>query len=212
MFLFLNLLKITGSRAEATPEQLEFFEAQKIPIGRVFDATGLSKSEYYSVMKELDKSLAIGVTPCEKEGHTIRTRHGHCAQCNPAVIAFQERYSQLGFVYVASSNQLGFLKIGFSTDILDRIRTLNSFGYGGTNDWQWLHAFYLYDGGRIEYKCQLHFREYRIPSVYIRDGKEVSCLETFSCDHESVAYKIYELCEKKCHIYTNEEAITALNF
>ena len=73
-----------------TKEQLKFLETQKISLDKIFDATGLSKTEYHKSMKEMDKIIAIGVTPCAKFSHSMRTRNGHCVQCNTATIAFRK--------------------------------------------------------------------------------------------------------------------------
>lgn len=189
-------------------DQLAFLDSQGIPLGRVFDATGMRKSEYKAAMKTLDMVLAIGVSPCDKGGHTIRTRHGHCAQCNPAVIAFQNRYSQRGYVYIAGSRTHQLIKIGYALDVLNRMKSLNYFGYGGTNDWLWLHAFDVYNGGRIEHEAQLYLRGARFPTSYKRDGILVDCLETFKYPHEDAEKTIRYFCKNACNYYRNDEAIS----
>jgi len=194
--------------SDITREQLEFLDSQKIPLGRVFDATGMRKSEYREAMKTLDMLLAVGVSPCEKGEHTIRTRHGHCAQCNPAAIAFQNRYSQRGYVYVAGSRTHQLIKIGYALDVTNRMKSLNYFGYGGTNDWLWLHAFDVYNGGRIEHAVQLYLRGARFPTTYVRDGSAVNCLETFRYPHEDAEKTIRYFCQDACNYFINEEAIS----
>ena len=193
--------------SDITREQLEFLDSQKIPLGRVFDATGMRKSEYRAAMKTLDMCLAVGVSPCEKGEHTIRTRHGHCAQCNPAAIAFQNRYSQLGFVYVAGSRSLQLIKIGCALNVNHRMGTLNSLGYGGVNDWLWLHAFYVFDCGRIEYNSQLYLRNVRESRIYVREGKKVNCLETLRYGHDDAMQVVLHYADGKCHYYRNENSI-----
>lgn len=193
--------------SDISAEQLAFLDSQGISLSQVFDATGMSRSEYREAMKHLDMCLAVGVTPCEKGGHRIRTRSGHCAQCEPANIAFQNRYSQLGYAYIAISQSCDLIKIGCTSDVPDRMRNLNGMGYGGIKDWQWLHAFYVFDCGRVEYNTQLNLRIYRVPRTYIRDGKEVNCLETFKLRHEEALEVMMRNTETGYHYYKNENII-----
>ena len=90
--------------SKLTKEQSAFLAKHNTPISSVFDASGMGKSDYRAAMKELGKTVAIGVTPCKKGNHTMRTRSGHCIQCNPASIAFQKRHLMDGFVYVAGAS------------------------------------------------------------------------------------------------------------
>jgi hypothetical protein len=42
--------------------------------------------------KSEGKTLVLG-GKCRRAGHRLRTRAGHCAQCDPKKIKFQERYN-----------------------------------------------------------------------------------------------------------------------
>jgi hypothetical protein len=95
-----------------TTEQLAFLESQFVPLSRTFDASGMTRREYQDEMKSLDLIVAYGVSACKARGHTLRTRAGHCCQCNTAALAFLLRFEDRGEVYVASSAKQGLTKIG----------------------------------------------------------------------------------------------------
>lgn len=165
-------------------EQQTFLEQQRIPLSRVFNAAGMSKSAYQEAMGDLGMVVAYGVSPCNKFGHTLRTRGGHCAQCNTAALAFVMRYDDRGEIYVASSALLALTKIGVAKAHQDRMRTLNSHGYGGTTDWQ-IHSHYEVDSaGRVEFMAQQTLDSYRVSKTYFRTGKTIDCQELFECSVE----------------------------
>src|SRR5690554_630136 len=110
-----------------------FVARHRISPLKLFDATGLTSREYKLVMKDLGKTFAFGVSPC-RNGHALKTRHGHCVMCDPAKIAFAQRHSNEGFVYIFGSLSEKVLKVGVTSDVDQRIRSLNYFSYGGASD------------------------------------------------------------------------------
>ena len=102
--------------AKLTSEQLAFLNCHGVSISEVYDATGMRRKHYYSDMKLLEMRVAIGVTPCTNKGHTMRNRNGRCVQCNPASFAFERRYEQEAFVYIAGSIRKKIIKVGAIRD------------------------------------------------------------------------------------------------
>ena len=133
-------------------EQLAFLKEHKVSSKFVFDAKGLKKSEYKEIMKDLNKLVAFNVTPCSKFGHTLRTRSGHCCQCNTAYLEFQKRNDSEGIVYIAKSLLGKIIKIGFTKSIQIRSESLNRTKYGGFNDWIIVYAIESKEAGKIENK------------------------------------------------------------
>jgi len=133
-------------------------------------------------MKALDKVLAIGVTACRKGNHSLRTRSGHCAQCNPASLAFQSRNKAEACVYVAGSISLKLIKVGMTKDVSNRFISLNGLGYGGVSDWTCLYWKKTEKAGEVEFRVHSKLNKYAAPTSYERFGNIVNCLETFSCD------------------------------
>ncbi|KAB1071578.1 hypothetical protein F6U93_00470 [Tamlana haliotis] len=167
--------------AELTSEQIRFLKEQKIHLKFVFNAQGLSKTDYRVIMKELNKMIAFNVTPCKKEGHTLRTRSGHCCQCDTAKIAFQKRNDSAGIVYIAGSLTGEVVKIGFSKAVEIRTESLNRTKYAGFNDWKILFALKSIDAGKIETKSNSLLHEYAFSLDYEHDGHWQDSHETYHC-------------------------------
>lgn len=167
--------------ARLSREQLQFLEQQEIPLSRVFDASGMSKLLYGRAMSELEMIVAHGVSPCREAGHTLRTRAGHCAQCDTARLAFLRRYDEQGEVYVAYSSQIGLTKIGVAKGYQERLRNLNSQGYGGATDWSIDFHCECNKAGRVEFLAQQKLKQYRVTKSYFKTGQTVHCQELFNC-------------------------------
>ena len=197
---------------QISKEQEEFLEKNQISISDVFDATGLRKKDYRQAMKKLGKNFAIGVTPCKKKQHTLRTRAGHCAQCNAARIAFQKRHSETLYVYVAGSNKLRAIKVGVCNEPSIRQQSLRELDYGGSNDWNIVFYVKVKNAGLIEFMAHKTLNIFAKPTKHIKEGKEVHCLETFSCSAkiaiESIEKETNEIIEE----WTDHEKIDEYDF
>ena len=165
---------------DLTVEQRLFLSRNKISMSAIFDATGMSRSQYQEAMKRDEKFFAIGVTPCNKEGHTIRARNGHCIQCTSKEIAFLRRYYKNGFVYISASLLKKLIKVGFSTDPDGRELTLNSFSYGGADDWTVIAQLKSENAGRIEFDVHERLSIFSSPQTYFHEGINKRCLEVFA--------------------------------
>lgn len=169
---------------ELSTEELDFLRSQKIAASGVFDATGMRKPEYASAMKEAGLSFAFGTTPCGNGGHTLRTRHGHCIQCNTAVIAYQLRHHKPGHVYLAGSAASGLLKIGTTADVGTRAWQLCNWRYGGASDWEMLLTSHVENAGSVEFAAQDKLRDRATAGDYWREGRRQSCYELFRCSYD----------------------------
>ena len=83
--------------AQLTKSQKDFLHHYGIREDETFDASGMSKSEYSAQMRGLGAKIAYGTTPCNAYGHSLRTRAGHCAQCDPRRIVFLNRHDSFGW-------------------------------------------------------------------------------------------------------------------
>jgi hypothetical protein len=171
--------------AELTFAQNCFLIHHKIPLSQVFDATGMKKKEYEEVMKELGMTIAIGVNPCRAiERHTLKDKHGHCVQCKPVNFAFQKRYNESGYIYVARSESLGLTKIGTAKDPARREYSLNNFGYGGCSDWKIIFTRQCNKYGRIEFEAHQALMSHKVHKSYWKQDNWVDCSELFDCEVE----------------------------
>jgi hypothetical protein len=164
-----------------TAKERAFLESQGIPLSGVFDASGMSRGKYQRVMKDLGKDIAIGVSPCREAGHTMRTRSGHCFQCNTHSYAFLKRFDDSNSLYVATSASSNIVKVGVTKDAQQREDNLNATGYGGIRDWKMAYHFVCDRAGRMEHRVHDALSQYRVSKSYEKEGSRVDCQELFSC-------------------------------
>jgi len=130
--------------------------------------------------KELGKTLVLG-GPCRKARHRLRTRAGHCVQCNTSKIAYQARYSKTGYVYVAGSLAKQLMKVGCTESISGREKTLREQTYAGAGDWKILFAVFVEEHGRIEGNTSSDLKRYSTTETYWKDGNRQTAREVFRC-------------------------------
>lgn len=145
-------------------------------------------------MEALELSICFGVPPCQKGGHTLRTKAGHCIQCDTAKIAYQFRHSAAGHVYLAFSSVAKLAKVGFTKGSpQDRVDFLCRERYGNATDWE-LHkaARFEKDAGRKEFAVHSLLESHLKLVTYEKyKGQMVECREVFSCDL-AVALKAFD--------------------
>ncbi|WP_340106920.1 GIY-YIG nuclease family protein [Rhodohalobacter sp. 8-1] len=166
-----------------------------IPLEKVLNAKGLKKREYRSKMKELKKSIAFNVTPCQKKGHTLRNRSGHCVQCNTAYIAYQKRNDSKGIVYIAESIGGGIIKVGYSKSFETRSESLNRTEYAGYSDWVIKFAIESKNAGRIEHKINSSLKKYAQSVRYNHDNHLQESTEIFKCAYHIAKKELIRTCE-----------------
>ena len=166
---------------QLTKIQSNFIYRHGIDVARVFDATGLSKTEYGELMKDGGYVLAVGVTRCRKGNHSLRTRAGHCAMCNPASIAFQSRQEISGDLYVMYSSSKRLVKVGVAGDAGERVVSANKQSYGNVDDWKLKFAVKVINAGQAEKIIHDALADFKKPRQFIKDGQYVLAQEIFSC-------------------------------
>ncbi|MEX0595006.1 MAG: GIY-YIG nuclease family protein [Candidatus Paceibacterota bacterium] len=179
---------------DLTQKQLDFLREHDVHLKYVFNADGMSKSEYRLIMKDLNKYIAFNVTPCRKSGHTLRTRGGHCCQCNTAHLAFQKRNDSAGISYIAGSLSGNIVKIGFTKAVEIRSESLNRTNYAGYDDWKILFALESKNAGRIETKANSLLRSYASSLDYEHDGHLQDTHETYRCSYSRAKEFIKQAC------------------
>lgn len=187
-------------------DQIEFFQSQRVPLSDVFDATGMRKVDYAVAMKEVGVNFAFGTTPCGKGGHSLRTRAGHCIQCDTSKIAYQLRHATPGYVYLAGSASTKLLKVGTSIDVGDREKKLSEYAYGGATDWRILASVWVNEAGRTEFAVQDRLRDYATPAQYVRQGRIQGCYELFNCSYERAVEALVLLLPAKSTLDVHDDA------
>jgi hypothetical protein len=171
---------------DLTPEQRGFFRDQKIPLSLVFNGSGMSKAMRESLMDSLDLKFYYGGAPCQKSGHTLRSKAGHCIQCDTSKIAYQMRSSQSGYVYLAYSQKGSCAKIGSTGNgPKERVEYLASLGYAGYSDWQLMTSRHIpAKAGMVEFHIHELLAEFQRPVSYKKQGVTVNSREVFFCSLE----------------------------
>lgn len=173
--------------ADLTDEQRTFLVAHAIPLSSVFDASGMRKPDYQRAMKEARKSFAFGVSRCLNGHHSIRTRAGHCIQCDHSRIAYMLRHDAQSTIYIAGSIRGRLIKVGCSSDVEVRRKLLNSYWYGGQFDWQILATAYTSAAGSVECAAHSRLAGFQVAGEYEQGGRRHKCYELFRCDFDVAA-------------------------
>jgi hypothetical protein len=182
-------------RSEITKEESSFLYAHKILLSDVFDARGRSATSWGSEAKAIGQMFGLS-EPCIN-GHRLKDRKGHCIECNTANIAFSRRYSNKGYVYIASSRIGRIYKIGSTIDIKERQKNLNNESYAGYSDWYIIAWAYADKMGEVEFKIHKILKKEAVERNYSNGGKNVKATEVFKCSlvkiwqafHVTVKYK-----------------------
>lgn len=185
---------------DLTIEQKKFLISQGLTEDVLFNAQGMVQSEYYPIMKRQNKLIAYNTPPC-KNGHTMRTRSGHCPQCNTAYLRFSQRSGEAGVVYIAASLQGKISKIGFSSALSIREDSLNRTKYANLNDWKMLFAIHSIKAGKIEEVVKSVLYKYSDTIIYYHDGKLQSASELFRCNYLKIKETIIDICNTNDYDY-----------
>jgi hypothetical protein len=167
-----------------TNDQIEFLKKHNVSFEKVFNAKGYTKSYYHVLMKQQGKIVAFNTTPCNAFGHTLRTRSGHCIQCNTAHLEFQKRNDYSGIIYIAGSLQGQVLKIGYSKAFTIRNASLNRTKYAGLNDWKIIFYVFSPFAGKIEVAIKSKLNKYLMSLAYRHGTKFQKAEEVYSCSFE----------------------------
>lgn len=172
--------------AQLSADQIEFLKSQGIAPTQIFDASNLkSKADIEAQMEALELSLYFGGAACRKAGHTLRTKAGHCIQCDTSKIAYQFRHSSAGYVYLAYSKTKKLVKVGFTKNHpQERINYLRNETYANANDWDLIKiAKFDANAGKKEFAIHSLLEMHMKPIVYKNyKGRLVECREVFNCD------------------------------
>jgi len=177
--------------SDLTNDERVFLKKHNIPFDLLHNSKDQRAKDYKLLMKESGKLFAYNTFPCKSFGHKLRSRSGHCIQCNTAMIAYQLRHYSAGMVYIAGSKKLKSIKIGFTRDISIRSISLNTNWYAGVNDWELLYAIESDSAGIIESEVNNKIRAYAHSYDYNHDGNWHNTKETFKCSY-AIALNLFE--------------------
>lgn len=168
-----------------TNEEQNFINEQGLPEELFIDANRQSINQIEGKMKSLGKVFAYNSIPCDQYGHTIRTRAGHCIQCDTARIAFILRHVSFGTVYIAGSVKGQLIKIGPTSSKASRSESLNRTKYGNQDDWEILLSFMCLSAGALEFEIHKLLRPFAATEIkYSHENRDQKTYELFRCSYK----------------------------
>lgn len=159
-----------------TKDELEFLRTQGLSTTDVYDGRGQSSAAWKAGVRSAGKTVVLG-SPCSSKGHRLRTRSGHCAQCDTAKLSYQKRHNTEGYIYIAGSKAARLLKVGTCVDIEQRRRNLRNQMYGGISDWEMLFTAKVDAGGKVEGDALARLSKSKVVRMYEKDGKKQEAAE-----------------------------------
>jgi hypothetical protein len=169
-----------GIEGMLTPEELRFLSSQGISPSDVFDGRYSQKKQAAEEAKKLGKRLVLG-SPCNNGGHRLRTRSGHCVQCDTKKIAYEGRYSKSGYVYIMGSISGRLIKIGTTTNLKSRLSSVGAEAYGGFADWELLMSVKVPEAGKVEQTAIHSLGRHGVKRKYIKDNSPQTASELLEC-------------------------------
>ena len=179
-------------------ETARFLKHHGIDDSEVYDATNMPTWEYKEMMSLYGYKVATGVSPCSAYGHTLRGSKGHCIICKPEGLNYRSRYNLPGAVYIAHSIKSQLIKVGMTKDSPQkRVRSLNTSGYGGIDDWILIKSRYCQNMGYVENEIKKQFKDFLQPIEFYRNNSWVleTSTEIFNCNLDDILNYFVELKE-----------------
>jgi hypothetical protein len=103
--------------------------------------------------------------------------------CKPACLAYQNRHSATGYVYIACSPSTGLLKIGTTDDVTQRATTLNyKEAYGGLRDWKVVFSVKVENAGAVERNAIGSLESCKVVRSYLKNGQPQTAQELIAAD------------------------------
>ncbi len=184
-----------------TKEEKEFIKQHGLALSEIYDARGKTVTEYH------DEAKACGclwvINSC-RMGHRLKTRSGHCIQCDHKRIVFQRRYSETGVLYIAVAGEhckVGMVENNFN-DVNDaiyhRTATLNmDDGYGNISGWKIVRFWEVKNAGRIESEVHQLLAKYKEDDVlYWYSGELRTANELFKCSQRTAEKAVKEVIDE----------------
>lgn len=174
-----------------TEQERDFIDRMGIALDQIVDATGLKPAQYKPLMKARGALLAWGSTPCQRHGHRLRDKHGHCVICAPSSIAFAKAHHLYANVYVAFSANAKLVKVGYTANVVDRIRQLNLHKAAGATDWIWCVFYGCDNAGAVEKEVHRKLAKYKVTAPY--GAKEGGSDEIFRCGRRTAVTVLHDV-------------------
>ncbi|MCK1485915.1 GIY-YIG nuclease family protein [Bradyrhizobium sp. 193] len=186
--------------AELTDNEVRFLYSQRIDDSAVMDCSWMRSRRYKAAMEQEGYLWCISPTACYN-GHRLRSRPGHCIQCDTSRIAFVKRHHDAAYIYIAGSLASKVVKVGSAIWPERRLSALNSRYYGGILDWTLLYQVRFEAAGKIEFETHGRLFGYRI-----------GIKEIFRCNYKLARKAIAESSSGQCGTDEWERRLAATSY
>jgi hypothetical protein len=166
-----------------TKDEIEFLSRHNLSEHDVLDCRRIPSKNRRSAIKTAGKVVALGA-PCQKFGHRIRSRAGHCVQCDTGKLAYQARKTAVSKLYLAGSKSRRLIKVGISNTPSTRMEVLRNEGYASATDWVLLMVLEIRNAGKAEKDIQRKLSPFRCEDSYQKGTHTQSATEAFCCSYD----------------------------
>ncbi len=177
-----------------TQSELGFLASQGLSAEDVFDARRLPQEVWFRMIDATTKRVALG-SKCRKAGHRLRSRRGHCVQCDTSKLGYQAPYLADQYVYIAGSRLAKLIKIGTCTDLDQRERQVRAERYGSAGDWRFIFHIEVSKAGEIENLAQSRLSRYCVIRPYWKNGAMQDGIELFKCSFSRARKALMEVAD-----------------
>lgn len=167
-------------REDLTDQEFAFLVSQKILLSHLYDARGLKATGWDEAAKAEDK--LFGLSDACPKGHRLKTRKGHCIECDTSRIAYIRRYSDSGYIYIAATKGGQLLKVGSCSDTESRAKNLRVQSYGGFSDWEIIASCKVSKMGLVEFGIHKALEGKEASGSYEKNGRKQEARELFDGD------------------------------
>jgi predicted GIY-YIG superfamily endonuclease len=197
-----------------TSIQVQFLAKHKISKDLLFNARGIKATkEMLEKMAIEQKPIAYNTAPCENNiNHTFKTNGGHCPQCRTVTIGFALREYKEGFIYIVGSLEGEMLKIGLTSDIEKRLKSLNgaTSKYGNIADWQMLFFARTIKSGKVERMIHDKLSKFQHTREYSKSDGSHEGNELFRCSYTRAKEAIIDVQNENQIKFSMQREITPI--
>lgn len=197
-----------SNKQEFTKSQLAFLEKHKISEDLLLNAEGSGITEEVSQkMKDGEKILAYNTSECPaNKNHPFKTFEGNCPQCSSANLQSALKEYESGYVYIIGSVKAGLVKIGSTTEIVKRVKSLNSAAskFANCDDWEMLYYAKTSKIGMVVREIQGKLANYLDTRQYTKIEKSPKTNELFRCSFNRAKQAFTEVHEEQMIEFTQK--------
>lgn len=154
-----------------TKAESNFLAQQGFSESDVYDGRRQTRDAYRRNAKEHGKSIVLA-RPCNRAGHRLKTRSGHCIQCDTSKLEYERRHNANGYIYIAYSANADLTKIGSTRLRTGREESLNESAYAGQRDWKLTHSVKVNGAGAVEKKVQGALKKHSVEGYFYSKGRQ----------------------------------------